>query len=271
LLRLHSQSRPTSVAHSPGTESSVTSAKTPLDVGAALRKARKRRKVSLAEAAESTRITARYLQALEENAPSDQFPPPPYDSYFIRAYARYLGLDNGPLVEGFIDQHRDRSESVSPPKPPAVPLPRRWLALVLAVVSALAIVALGVMHFASNGQPPLRPAGLFPTQTAPASPTGHLSTRPSPRAITRGIQAVLDTTAACWVQASTDGRVALLATLPSGGSVRFQARSTLNLVLGNAGGVRLTVNGRLIPTAGIGRVLRLSFSWRNGRLIMGRG
>ena len=69
------------------------------DLGTALRKARRRRKISLAQASRDTRIGLRYLTALERGAPLEEFPAPMYARAFLREYARYLRLEAEPLLQ----------------------------------------------------------------------------------------------------------------------------------------------------------------------------
>ncbi|MGH2725770.1 MAG: helix-turn-helix domain-containing protein, partial [Actinomycetota bacterium] len=68
------------------------------DLGSALRRGRRRRKVSLERAARETRIGVRYLKALETGASLDAFPAPMYARAFLREYARFLRLDPEPLL-----------------------------------------------------------------------------------------------------------------------------------------------------------------------------
>jgi transcriptional regulator with XRE-family HTH domain len=70
-------------------------------VGPVLRRARDRRGESLLQVAERTRISFAYIEALEGDAPISVFPGPMYARFFLREYARYLGLDEGPLLEAF--------------------------------------------------------------------------------------------------------------------------------------------------------------------------
>lgn len=65
----------------------------PLEVGAELQRARERRGESLLQASDRTRISVQYLEALERDAPLSEFPSPTYARFFLREYARYLGLD----------------------------------------------------------------------------------------------------------------------------------------------------------------------------------
>jgi len=67
-------------------------------VGTRLRDARSRRKLSLAEVEEATKIRGRYLRALE-NEEWDELPGDTYARAFVRTYAALLGLDAERLAE----------------------------------------------------------------------------------------------------------------------------------------------------------------------------
>lgn len=122
-------------------------------MGKKLRDARKRRKLSLEEAEEATKIRARYLQALESED-WEQLPGETYARAFIRTYAALLGLDGDRLAD---EQRRERGATRPGERLPKVdPRPRRvssrrrrrrklpsWL--VTGLVLALAIAALLVL------------------------------------------------------------------------------------------------------------------------------
>jgi cytoskeleton protein RodZ len=91
-------------------------------VGSKLRDARNRRKLSLEEAEEATKIRARYLQALE-NEDWDQLPGDTYARAFIRTYSTLLGLDGDRLAD---EQRRERGASRPGERLPRVdPKPRK--------------------------------------------------------------------------------------------------------------------------------------------------
>ena len=69
--------------------------------GEQLRRERELRKVSLEEIAEATKISVRYLRALEENDFS-QLPGGVFDRGFVRAYAQFVGLDEDATVEAYL-------------------------------------------------------------------------------------------------------------------------------------------------------------------------
>ena len=67
-------------------------------MGAYLRAARRRRRISIDRAAEDTKIRADFLMRME----SDEFDflAPAYVRSFLKTYARFLRLDPGPLHKG---------------------------------------------------------------------------------------------------------------------------------------------------------------------------
>jgi cytoskeleton protein RodZ len=120
---------------------------------------------------------------------------------------------------------------------------------------------------ASSHRPTLAtPAG--PSAGPLASPGAPSTPAPSTQTLRR-ISAVLHVRVPTWIQATADGRVVLNGTVPGGGSPKLVARRTLQIILGNAGAVRVVVNGRPARTGSFGEVARLSFVLRNGRVVRG--
>ncbi len=76
-----------------------------------------------------------------------------------------------------------------------------------------------------------------------------------------GIHALED----CWVQARLDGKVIFQDVLKKGRFEGWSAKDKVELVLGSAGGVRLEVNGKIIPSLGRkGQVLKNILITRDG-------
>jgi cytoskeleton protein RodZ len=69
--------------------------------GERLKREREMRGVSLEEIAESTKIGKRHLQALETED-FDQLPGGIFNKGFVRAYSKYLGLDEEQAVTDFL-------------------------------------------------------------------------------------------------------------------------------------------------------------------------
>jgi cytoskeleton protein RodZ len=128
-------------------------------VGNKLQEARTRKKLSLQQVEEATKIRGRYLGAIE-NGEWDELPGDTYARAFIRTYGRYLGLDGDRLAE----EHRrsrgaarpgERLPRVDPrPRPVVRRRPRRGRVSprMLAVgVTALAIAALLAVGLTTGG------------------------------------------------------------------------------------------------------------------------
>ncbi|MCK9521412.1 MAG: helix-turn-helix domain-containing protein, partial [Dehalococcoidia bacterium] len=82
-------------------------------IGRALSDARIERDLSLDEVAAETRISARFLQALEREE-FEELPAPVYVRGFLRSYANFLGIDAAPLLAQL-------QEELAPPPPPEDP------------------------------------------------------------------------------------------------------------------------------------------------------
>jgi cytoskeleton protein RodZ len=248
-----------------------------LEVGEALRAARLQRGISLEEAAANTCIRASHLRALEDDEPPKDYPGPVYARFFLREYAEYLELDDGPLLTAF-----DRAvpeELIQPLQEPAVVRrePPGWA--ITAIVSSLILVV--VLVLTHSGGAPGRPVAPAETAAAalPAAPASSLgvahtplrgdaieSSPATPRG-PEGIHTVITTSAPCWILAVIDGDPLAGRTYPAGDTVRLRARHSIDLELGNAGGAALHVNGERFPTGADGQVARISFGWRHGELI----
>lgn len=245
--------------------------------GASLRWARDAADLSLAEAAQRTRIGAKYLQALEEDAPPETFPAPAYARFFLREYAEFLGLDPDPLLRARVARFAEAEHAGSDLERIPTPVarsPRRLATILVAAASVITMVVLGVSSIgAGDGPFPLsRPSPTQPPAASAEEGSGQEEAgvaeeeAPAPPA-RRGVHAVLRVVAPTWVEATADGETRLRETLPEGHRVVVRARRDLELVLGNAGGVRLRVNDRVVPTGDPGEVVSLSFGWRDGRVI----
>ncbi|MCI0396277.1 MAG: DUF4115 domain-containing protein [Chloroflexi bacterium] len=81
------------------------------ELGTILREAREARGLTLAEAQDATRISARFLEALEKTQ-YEALPTPVHVRGYLRNYARFLGLDPKPLLERYEFSKGRRSSPV---------------------------------------------------------------------------------------------------------------------------------------------------------------
>jgi cytoskeletal protein RodZ len=71
--------------------------------GESLKRERELREISLREISDATKINIRYLEALEENH-FDILPGGLFNKGFIRAYARYIGVDGEAMVDRYLSE-----------------------------------------------------------------------------------------------------------------------------------------------------------------------
>ncbi len=111
--------------------------------GESLKREREMRGVTLEEISAATRIATRFLQAIE-NEQWEQLPGGVFNRGFVRAVARYLGLDEENIVAEYILAVGDRpSVPVWTGSPPVVTPEQPWMAWIIATVVLLALLAGG--------------------------------------------------------------------------------------------------------------------------------
>jgi cytoskeleton protein RodZ len=111
--------------------------------GESLKREREMRGVTLEEITAATRIATRFLQAIE-NEQWEQLPGGVFNRGFVRAVARYLGLDEENIVAEYTLAVGDRqSVPVWTGSPPVVTPEQPWLAWIITAVVLLALLAGG--------------------------------------------------------------------------------------------------------------------------------
>jgi cytoskeletal protein RodZ len=111
--------------------------------GESLKREREMRGVSLEEVSAATRIATRFLRAIEDEK-WDQLPGGVFNRGFVRAVARYLGLDEENTVAEYTLAVGDRQTvPVWTGSPPAVTADQPWLAWIIAAIVVAALLAGG--------------------------------------------------------------------------------------------------------------------------------
>ena len=250
--------------------------------GSWLRQQREIRNISLREISDNTKIGMRYLEALEEDR-FEVLPAPIFAKGFLREYAKYVGLDADEVVNFYIaaDQHRraelDETETaaprpqvrppstyhgVSPPRRLRVPrLPISWLVGGVVAALLIALLVVWLVRRAGSAGAPEEPSEA-PSIAAPvAEPAPQVPVQAPPpqqaAAPGDGLLVNLTFTAECWVEAVVDGSQRISELRVQGESMQIRARDSVVLTLGNAGAVRVEVNGRPVQPGGEpGQVVR---------------
>jgi cytoskeletal protein RodZ len=109
--------------------------------GEHLKREREMRGVSLEEVSAATRISPRLLEAIE-NEKWHELPGGVFNRGFIRAIARFLGLDEDGLVAEYALETKGALDVRPGPEHPAE-IPRNWQPAVVAVIGIVLIVLTG--------------------------------------------------------------------------------------------------------------------------------
>jgi cytoskeletal protein RodZ len=111
--------------------------------GESLKREREMRGVTLDEISAATRIATRFLRAIE-NEEWEQLPGGVFNRGFVRAVARYLGLDEENIVAEYTLAVDDRpGVPVWTGSPPAVTADQPWLAWIIAAILVVALLTAG--------------------------------------------------------------------------------------------------------------------------------
>ena len=240
-----------------------------LTFGEELRRERLIREVSLEEISASTKISVRLLTALESSDIS-KLPAPVFTRGFIRAYSRHLGLDPDEMVNAYLadlapEKSRDagrkgrgRSRFLRGRRAAASTI----VVSVTAILLVLGLIARPERRSASTAPIVQRHVAPVTFKNVAVSP-GPEPSIPGDRAAepekpASGFSMVLEFEQDSWTEVTTsEGRPIFSGLARRGTSQRFESQDGFRLTLGNAGGVKVTVDGRpLEPLGGAGQVVR---------------
>jgi cytoskeleton protein RodZ len=230
-------------------------------IGSILRSERLRRGKALDVVAAETKISRAILEAIESDR-FDSLPGGAYRRGFVRQYARALGLDEEEAVTTFQREHLEIPVAL-PAVPPARPMRHLW-GMVSPLLAALAIVGFykvaetehPVRKHSALDQAP-RPVTQPPLQTSPEpAKTTVPETKVPESAAGAPVHAVFTTmTEPVWVSVKCDGKPTFTGTLSEAESKIFEASAAVTVLIGNAGGLRITLNGQpLGPIGGHGEI-----------------
>jgi transcriptional regulator with XRE-family HTH domain len=208
--------------------------------GERLKREREMREVSLEELTKSTRISTRFLLALE-NEDWEKLPGGVFGHGFIRTIARYLGLDEESLL-GEYDLARNNQAQVALAKPEErIPSPPKWLPVV--AVLALLLVLAGLFY-----------AGRYGWRRYAAyrdgKKSGDSGLAAQPQATATPLDLSVSTSAATHVLVSADNKLVLDTDLPAGETRHFFATQQFEVTAGDSSAVLLELNGQAMPPLG---------------------
>jgi cytoskeleton protein RodZ len=222
-------------------------------LGQDLKRERELRGISLQEIADSTRISLRFLQAVEEDR-LDIIPGPFFVRAILRSYARNVGLDENQVLNRyqekvmFEEQLEYQEARKRPSLPPRLPRPKKaivWMLGAIVLIGTAALLYIFVFSSAESGRVPKKsPVQAKAEAATPALPipSPQLSQEPvveERKSLDLNFSFLEDT----WIRVSTDGRPVWDGTKKSGESLQVKAEREVILDTGNAGGMSFTING----------------------------
>ena len=227
------------------------------------------RGVSLDEIAAATRISTRFLEALEKER-WDQLPGGAFNRGFIRSIARFLGIDEDGLVAEYAYGHEGLDGA--PAVPPSEKIPRNYRpAIVAATLMGLLMVGgiWGLTHYGSQiaarvygravAEAPaklLREASPAPgtIAAAPVQATANRAAAdpPTPSAAPLAPNLALTITAAkrVNVRITADGKSTFSGKLKPNEAKQFEAHDTFEIVSSKSAALQSNLNGRTMLWAG---------------------
>ncbi len=230
--------------------------------GTWLRRQREMREIDLRDIASQTKISLRYLKAMEADR-FDILPAPVFARGFLKEYSRYVGLNADEVVNYYLAAHQsgEAASDGSSDEPTAMstesrgPVSRTFLlALVLALLAAAALYF--YLYQRSNESheeaqpPPIAAPATSPLDDLPPEPEGDEATdaRAAPLVVT------LDFTQECWLEAQVDRTERTSRLFVAGESLQLEAEEIVVLEnVGNVDGVQVQVNGEPFDLPSSGR------------------
>jgi cytoskeleton protein RodZ len=267
--------------------------------GEGLKHEREKRKITLDEVANATKISTRMLRAIEQEQ-FDRLPGGIFNKGFVRAYARHLGLNEDEIVAGYLEAFRATQPQEQIPLTPEAEarkiMEQRALRIQQVhlraaaripwgiVTIALLLVALGLVLWDSHSKSDTATSAVTPIKqitnptvsvpSAPAVSTESLKSaaeNQSPASVTTASTDVAASASGLfhviirahedsWIQITADGKQVLEDTIPRESQRSVDARNELIVKAGNIGGLEFWFNGQKLPAQGdLDQVKTLTF------------
>jgi transcriptional regulator with XRE-family HTH domain len=219
--------------------------------GERLKRERELREVSAEELSKATRISPRFLDALE-NEDWDKLPGGVFGRGFVRTIARYLGLSEESLLaeydaaRGTPDEDTARKTEVRIPRPP------NWVPAIVLIAALFVLVGL---FFGSRyawrryQERRAHKAGITAARTPElAGPNREPADPAAPQ--TDSLELQLALSRPTHVRILGDGKVLVDDDLLGGSTRHFSARSQFEITASDSAAVLLELNGETMPLLG---------------------
>ena len=222
--------------------------------GERLKRERELREVSVDELTKGTRISPRFLEALE-NEQWDKLPGGVFGRGFVRSIARYLGLDEQSLLGDYDLARGDQKIEAPAPYENRIPRPPKWLPA-LAILAFLLLLA-GIFYagryawrsYAAHRARQQSSGTPAPQQIAPVSVAQSALPGSGP-SLAAPLDLSVSTSAATRIRVLGDNNLLLDAELSGGQTRHFSASRQFEVTAADSSAVLLELNGQAMPPLG---------------------
>jgi cytoskeleton protein RodZ len=227
--------------------------------GEHLKRERELRGVSLEEVSSATRISTRFLEAIEKGH-WQELPGGAFNRGFIRSTSRYLGLDEDGMVAEYSLEIRSNGTTHATMRP-VTDLPRDWKriattagTIVLIVVAGWFVVSRTVARLRSHA------LAASTADTRATSKVAEAVAQPT----AGSVQLVVRGSKTTGLRVIADGKAAFDGQILANEEKRFAAREGFEISASDPAAVRLELNGQPYPlTVAAGQPERITLTARD--------
>jgi cytoskeletal protein RodZ len=242
-------------------------------IGEKLRKARVKKKLSVAQVSKASKIHSKVINNIEDDL-WENFSSPLYARSFLKKYAEFLNLDSGELVKKYDSLYYKPSDFHSKPATTQTYIVNHHrLVFTLKIVIA-SIFALTSIFFIQSAIRKVLASRLWRTQKQIqqqpkakkevadiTQKSSQQNLPPSLFPIPQGQPLQLTITAKknSWLQVTSDGEIIYQGIMTSSNKKSWKADSYFELWIGNAGNLKFSLNGQeiIIKDAGMMKGVRI--------------
>jgi len=226
--------------------------------GERLKRERELREVSMEELTKATRISTRFVEALE-NEDWNKLPGGVFGHGFVRTIARYLGLNEEALLSEYDMARAANSPPLESRLEERIPSPPKWLPA--AALGVLLLLLVGLFYAGRYGWHRLQSyraskktpgaSGTAPSQLPPVPNSSGGVEQPGSGGISKAfLDLSVSTSAATHVRVLADDKLLLDADLPAGETRHFPANDHFEVSAGDSSAVLLELNHKAMPPLG---------------------
>ena len=215
--------------------------------GSYLKSVRLERELEIHTLSRNTKITVHLIRAMEENA-HDRLPPPPYVKGFIRTYAKAMGVDTETAVNLYVAEleQKDNTKQQALKRQAKLIALRRILTTVGVITGILLLVRFTDIFPDKAPLPTTTVSGITAWPELSTNDTNRITADTPKENLKLQVTAVEET----WLKVLVDGKNARSYDLKPEDRLELEGTDNFNLMIGNATGLVIFLNGRPVQIYG---------------------